>query len=112
MGENGTWGKHTNFEQGTRSPLVMRVPGQANPGVATNALVEFVDVYPTLAEACGLPIPAHCEGTSLMPVPSHCTIVLSIYRFVGITNGSRYEHEMYLLAFSAPAPTNRSVLRS
>ena len=68
LGENGTWGKHTNLEWGTHSPLLLRVPGQPNAGVATDRLVEFVDVYPSLAEACGLPVPEHCEGTSLMPL--------------------------------------------
>lgn len=68
LGENGTWGKHTNLEWGTHSPLLLRVPGQPNAGVATDGLTEFVDVYPTLAEACGLPVPEHCEGTSLMPL--------------------------------------------
>ncbi len=68
LGENGTWGKHSNLEWGTHSPLVLRVPGQPNAGVATDALVEFVDIYPTLAEACALPVPKRCEGTSLMPL--------------------------------------------
>ena len=68
LGENGTWGKHTNLEWGTHSPLLLRVPGQPNAGIATDSLAEFVDVYPTLAEACGLPVPRHCEGTSLIPL--------------------------------------------
>ncbi|MHC4628759.1 MAG: sulfatase [Planctomycetota bacterium] len=73
LGENGTWGKHTNLEWGTHSPLLLRVPGQPNAGAATDGLAEFVDVYPTLAEACGLPIPEHCEGTSLMPLVNNPT---------------------------------------
>ena len=68
LGENGTWGKHTNLEWGTHAPLMVRVPGQPNPGKGTNAIAEFVDVYPTLADACGLPIPKHCEGVSIMPL--------------------------------------------
>lgn len=68
LGENGTWGKHTCMEWGTHAPLLMRVPDQPNAGVATDNLAEFVDIYPTLAEACGLPVPEHCEGTSLMPL--------------------------------------------
>jgi iduronate 2-sulfatase len=68
LGENGTWGKHTNLEWGTHSPLLLHVPGQPNAGVAVEGLTEFVDIYPTLAEACGLPVPDHCEGTSLMPL--------------------------------------------
>jgi iduronate 2-sulfatase len=68
LGENGTWGKHTNLEWGTHAPLILRMPGQKNAGASTEGLAEFVDVYPTLAEACGLPVPAHCEGTSLVPL--------------------------------------------
>jgi len=68
LGENGTWGKHTNLEWGTHSPLLLRVPDQPNAGAATDSLAEFVDVYPTLAEACGLGVGEHCEGTSLMPL--------------------------------------------
>jgi len=68
LGENGTWGKHTNLEWGTHAPLLLHVPGQPNAGVATDKLVEFVDIYPTLAAACNLPIPKHCEGTSIMPL--------------------------------------------
>ncbi len=71
LGENGTWGKHTNLEWGTHSPLILRVPGQEKPGASTEGLAEFVDVYPTLADACGLPVPDHCEGTSLMPLVSN-----------------------------------------
>lgn len=68
LGEHGLWCKHTNFEEATRSLLIMRIPGQKNPGSKTDALVEFVDIYPTLCEACGLPVPAGLEGTSFMPV--------------------------------------------
>lgn len=68
LGENGTWGKHTNLEWGTHAPLIIRVPGQKKAGVGTDALAEFVDLYPTLTEICGLPVPKHCEGTSLVPI--------------------------------------------
>jgi len=68
LGENGLFTKMTNFELGTRSPLIVRVPGQKTAGQRTAALVEFVDIYPTLAELCGLPLPAHLEGVSLAPL--------------------------------------------
>jgi iduronate 2-sulfatase len=52
------WCKHTNYEKATRAALLMSWPGQKAPGKVTEALVEFVDIYPTLAEVCGLPKPA------------------------------------------------------
>jgi arylsulfatase A-like enzyme len=68
LGEYGAWCKHTNFELDTHAPLLLSIPGQKNAGAATDALVEFVDIYPTLAEACGLEVPTHCEGLSMLPL--------------------------------------------
>ena len=68
LGDHGLWCKHTNFELDTRAPLIMRVPGQERVGTKTDALVEFVDIYPSLADAAGLEIPTHVEGTSYVPL--------------------------------------------
>jgi arylsulfatase A-like enzyme len=68
LGEHGGWCKHTNFEIDVNAPLIFRVPSQLRPGTKTRALAEFVDVYPTLAELCGLPTPEGVEGVSLVPV--------------------------------------------
>ena len=68
LGEYSAWCKHTNFELDTHVPMILSVPGQRSAGQATDALVEFVDIYPTLAELCGLPVPEHCEGTSMAPL--------------------------------------------
>lgn len=68
LGDHGLWCKHTNFESATRAPLILRVPGQRIPGAKTQALVEFVDIYPTLCELCGLPLPEGLEGTSMAPL--------------------------------------------
>jgi iduronate 2-sulfatase len=68
LGEHQAWAKHTNVENDTRAPLLISVPGMTHASQHTDALVEFVDVYPTLAELAGLPLPQHLEGVSLKPV--------------------------------------------
>ncbi len=68
LGEHDAWCKHTNVELDTHAPLIISVPGQKSAGKKTDALVEFVDIYPSLAELCGLPLPKHLEGTSFAPV--------------------------------------------
>lgn len=68
LGEHGMWCKHTNFETSTHSLLMISVPGQKSRGVKTDALVEFVDIYPTLSELAGLPLSDGLEGTSFAPV--------------------------------------------
>ena len=68
LGENGVFTKMTNFENGTRVPLIMSFPGLKTAGQRSKALVELVDLYPTLAELCALPLPKNLEGTSFAPL--------------------------------------------
>ena len=71
LGEHGTWGKNTLFEVSAHSPLIISIPGQ-QPS-QTDAFAELVDIYPTLCDACELPVPSELEGLSLMPVISQQT---------------------------------------
>lgn len=72
MGEHAWWGgKHNNYEGATRVPLIVAVPGQLTAGRSTRGLVEFVDIYPSLVEICGLKPPADAaglDGTSFAPL--------------------------------------------
>ncbi len=68
LSEYASWSKHTNFEIDTRVPMILSVPGQKEPGGKTDALVELVDIFPTLAELCGFPVPEQCEGRSMVPL--------------------------------------------
>jgi arylsulfatase A-like enzyme len=68
LGEHGMWNKHSNFEVATRTPLIFSVPWQKSTHARTSALAELVDVYPTLCQLAGLPLPEGLEGASLVPL--------------------------------------------
>lgn len=68
LGDHGMWCKHSNFEQATKSPLIITAPGFDRGQKATGP-TEFVDIFPTLVELAGLKGPAYpLEGKSLVPV--------------------------------------------
>ena len=68
LGEHDAWCKHSNCENDANAPLLLSTPGMKAAGQHTKALVEFVDIYPTLSELAGLPLPGHLEGTSFKPL--------------------------------------------
>lgn len=69
LGYREKWGKGNCYDNETRVPLMIYVPDNKNNGKSTDALVELVDIYPTLIEFCGLPNPNQIlEGTSLIPL--------------------------------------------
>jgi arylsulfatase A-like enzyme len=68
LGDQGLWCKHTNFEIAARAALMISVPGMKHGGSRTAALVEYVDIYPTLCELAGLSLPEGLEGTSFKPL--------------------------------------------
>jgi arylsulfatase A-like enzyme len=68
LGDEGMWTKHTNFEIATRAAFMLSVPGMKHAGEKTAALVEYVDIYPTLCDLAGLQRPDGLEGTSFAPL--------------------------------------------
>jgi iduronate 2-sulfatase len=66
LGERGQWMKQTLFERSARSPLILAAPGAAANGRAVSRIVEYLDLYPTLADLARLPPPRGLEGRSLM----------------------------------------------
>jgi arylsulfatase A-like enzyme len=67
LGEHTMWCKHCNYDTSLRAPILIKAPGISGDKVS-EALVEYVDIYPSLVELCGLPIPEHCQGTSFVPL--------------------------------------------
>ncbi|WP_222847376.1 sulfatase-like hydrolase/transferase [Pontiella desulfatans] len=67
LGEHGLWCKHALFNTSTYTPLMISAPG-FKQGQRTDALVEFVDIYPSLCELAGLPRPGHLQGKSFVPL--------------------------------------------
>jgi iduronate 2-sulfatase len=68
LGDMGVWGKATNYEIATRVPLMIHAPSMKAKGAKTDALVELVDIFPTLCELTGVPTPEHLEGHSFAPL--------------------------------------------
>lgn len=67
LGDHGMWCKHTNYEQATHAPLIVAAPGQPTDQ-RSSAIVEFVDIYPTLCDLAGIDRPPHLQGDSLAHV--------------------------------------------
>ncbi len=82
LGDHGMWCKHTNYEQATRIPLLVAAPGAK--ATHSQALVETVDLYPTLADLAGLPAREGLDGRSFAAViressPKHREFVTHVY---------------------------------
>ena len=93
LGDHGWWSKHDNYEQTARIPLIVVAPGVTPAGTyAATALVETVDLYPTLAELAGLPtprVPQRIEGKSFVPALRDPTRGTKNYVYHSFPRGER-----------------------
>ncbi len=68
LGERGWWNKNTLFELSARAPLIVATPEMKAKGTSCSRIIEFVDIYPTLADLHGLAAPGNLEGKSFKPL--------------------------------------------
>lgn len=71
LGDHFLWGKVTLFDIGAKVPFLVRAPGVTEGGTESEAMVELIDIYPTLADLTGLTPPHHLQGSSLRPLLGH-----------------------------------------
>ena len=100
LGEHDAWCKHSNCENDTNAPLLISVPGMKNAGTHTDALVEFVDIYPTLADLAGLPLPKHLEGVSVKPLLTDPKRAWKTAAFSQFPRGDRETKTTALMGYS------------
>ena len=68
LGEHAIWGKHALFEESLRSPLIISHPHLTARGKPTQAMVETLDIFPTVCDLAGLKPPAGLNGQSLVGI--------------------------------------------
>jgi len=65
LGEKSHWRKFALWEEATRAPLIWVAPGVTKPGTVCDRTVDFMTIFPTLTDLCGVPTPKHVEGRSI-----------------------------------------------
>ena len=93
IGEHGQWGKTSNFELDARTPLLIAPPRNPHGGAKTRALVELVDLFPTLVDLCGLPMPPRLAGATLGPVLKNPAATIKPAAFTQHPRPSYYDRE-------------------
>lgn len=68
LGEHAIWGKHSLFEESLHSPMIIHYPGMNQQGAKTDAIVETLDIFPTLCDLTGIEQPEFAQGVSLKDI--------------------------------------------
>ena len=110
LGEHSFWGKHTLMERATHVPLLVRAPGMKQG--RTLSPVEFVDLFPTLCDLCGLPQPENqLDGTSFVPILRDLNHRTKEHVYIQWQGGDDVSDEVYNYAvWKKPDGTVREML--
>jgi uncharacterized sulfatase len=87
LGEHGQWQKRLLFEESARVPMIIYDPDAKGNGKVSSRPVELVDLYPTLADLAGLPVPTGVEGRSLRPLVEDPQAPWDVPAFTQVTHG-------------------------
>lgn len=96
LGEKLHWQKTTLWEEGTHTLLMFRAPGVTRTGGASERFVSLLDIYPTLAELCGLTPPAYLDGRSLVPLLKDPKAPWDSTAMTGLCTKGRQEGESFI----------------
>jgi iduronate 2-sulfatase len=107
LGEHGLWCKTSNFELDAHVPLIIATPNAASAGAKSDALVELLDMYPTLVELCGLPAPDGLDGKSLAPALSDPAASVKPAAFTQHPRPAYYQGKPEVMGVSVRTPRFR-----
>lgn len=92
LGDHGLWCKHTNFEQATRVPLIIKTPDSKN--IEYSHPVEFIDIFPSLCELSGINIPKHLQGKSLVLAINNPKVKIKEYAVSQFPRGKKMGYSL------------------
>lgn len=100
LGEHGFWCKHHTFQEAIHVPLIISSPDKKK-NVKTDALVEYIDIYPTLCEITGIEPPDYIHGKSMVPILENPMIkfkdeIYSRYQFREVVQDHNYSYHEIL----------------
>lgn len=89
LGDHGLWNKLTNFENSTKSALMICAP-DFKRDIKTDAVTEFVDIFPTVCDLAGIEKPGYLDGESLINVMQYPEKSKTDYAFGQFSRGNIY----------------------